>query len=250
MAANWTGIGSLLAIWRYPVKSMMGEELSAVPVLGRGLLGDRARAMIDGNGQVATMKNPRRWPNLLEFQAQYVEIPAPGVDLPAVRITLPDGREIRSDDRDADSALSSAVGNPVRLQSREPVELDQGAFFDCAMVHLLTTATLNRLGEINPAARFDSRRFRPNLVIETSAAASGFVENDWIGKTLFVGDDVRLDIIGPCPRCVMTTLAQNGLPADNSVLRTAARHNQANVGVYASVSRVGTLRRGDPVRLR
>ena len=73
------------------------------------------------------------------------------------------------------------------------------------------------------------------------------MENDWIGQTVAIGDEVRLRITGPCPRCVMTTLPQGDLPKDSGILRTAAQHNQANVGVYADVLAGGTLRRGDPV---
>jgi uncharacterized protein len=87
------------------------------------------------------------------------------------------------------------------------------------------------------------------MVIETVNGGSDFVENTWIGRSLAIGDEVRLNITGPCPRCVMTTLAQGDLPRDVGVLRTAAQHNQAHVGVYASVVQGGKVRRGDAVRL-
>jgi len=127
--------------------------------------------------------------------------------------------------------------------------LPEGTFFDCATVHLLTTATLERLRELYPAGRFEVRRFRPNIVVETPNGVKDFVENAWIGYTLAIGDEVRLAITGPCPRCVMTTLPQGDLPADPGILRTAAKHNQVNVGVYASVLAGGTIRRGDAIRV-
>jgi uncharacterized protein YcbX len=127
--------------------------------------------------------------------------------------------------------------------------LPEGTFFDCAVVHVLTTATLERLRELYPQGRFEVRRFRPNIVVATAEGQEDFVENAWIGRTLALGDAVRLSITGPCPRCVMTTLAQGDLPKDPGILRTAAQHNQVNVGVYASVLQGGTLRRGDPVWL-
>ena len=92
------------------------------------------------------------------------------------------------------------------------------------------------------------RRFRPNLVVDTAGEA-GFAEDAWEGQTLAIGDAVRLSVTGPCPRCVMTTLPQGDLPPDPGILRAAAQHNRANVGVYAAVLRGGTIRRGDPVRL-
>jgi uncharacterized protein YcbX len=127
--------------------------------------------------------------------------------------------------------------------------LPEGTFFDCATVHVLTTATIDRLRELYPQGRFEVRRFRPNVVVETGDGVKDFVENAWIGRTLVLGDEVRLNVSGPCPRCVMTTLPQGDLPKDPGILRTAARHNQVNVGVYAAVVQGGTIRRGDPVKV-
>ena len=86
-------------------------------------------------------------------------------------------------------------------------------------------------------------------MVETVSGQKDFVENAWIGRTLAIGDAVRLSITGPCPRCVMTTLSQADLPKDNGILRTAAQHNRANVGVYASVLQGGKVRRGDSLSL-
>jgi len=127
--------------------------------------------------------------------------------------------------------------------------LPEGTFFDCAAVHLLTTSTLDRLRELYPQGRFEARRFRPNVVVEPASGAKDFIENAWVGRTLAIGEEVRLSITGPCPRCVMTTLPQGDLPRDPGILRAAAQHNHANVGVYAAVARGGTIRRGDPVGL-
>jgi uncharacterized protein YcbX len=127
--------------------------------------------------------------------------------------------------------------------------LPEGTFFDAAPVHLVTTATLDWLRALYPEGRFEVRRFRPNLVVETPEGQDGFVENAWAGRTLAIGDSVRIQITRPCARCVMTTLPQSDLPRDSGILRTAARHNRASVGVYASVARGGTVGRGDPVRL-
>jgi uncharacterized protein YcbX len=128
-------------------------------------------------------------------------------------------------------------------------ELPEGTFFDCAVLHVLTTATLDRLRELYPQGRFEVRRFRPNVVVQTAEGVRGFVENAWIGRTLAIGEGVQLTITGPCPRCVMTTLPQADLPKDPGILRTAAQNNHANVGVYASVVRSGAVRRGDAVTL-
>ena len=128
-------------------------------------------------------------------------------------------------------------------------ELPAGTFFDLAVVHLLTTATIDKLRELFPQGRFEARRFRPNIVVATEPEEQGFVEDDWIGRTVAIGDEVQLRITGACPRCVMTTLAQGDLPKDSGILRTAAQHNHANVGVYADVIEGGAIQRGDPVTL-
>jgi uncharacterized protein YcbX len=268
---------SVVALWRYPVKSMMGEELNATDVTERGLVGDRQFAVVDAStGKVAGAKNPRKWGNFFDFRASYVEPPERGSKLPAVRMTLPDGTIVTSDEPDLPLILSNALGREVTfaqaqdngesssvqaeeywpdmegLDHRDTVtdwELPTGTFFDLAVVHLLTTATIDQLRALYPDGRFEVRRFRPNIVVSTEPDTQGFVENDWIDRTIAIGDEVRLRINGPCPRCVMTTLPQGDLPKDPGILRTAAQHNGANVGVYADVIAGGTIRRGDQVTL-
>jgi len=251
---------------------MMGEELNAAKVTTRGLSGDRAYGLVDSaDGKVASAKNPRKWPRLFDFRAAFVD-PLKTGPTSGVRITLPDGTVVTSEHRDLNQILSRALNREVSLGAtalgtpkaeeywpdmegldyRDTVtdfELPEGTFFDCAVVHLLTTATLDRLRELYPQGRFEVRRFRPNVVVETANGMKDFVENAWIGQTVSIGDTVRLAVSGPCPRCVMTTLAQGDLPKDPGILRTAAQHNHVNVGVYASVVQGGEIRRGDSVRL-
>jgi uncharacterized protein len=279
-------LGSVVSLWRYPVKSMMGEELNAAAVDERGLLGDRAYAVLDrSDGKVASAKYPRKWPRMFDFRAGFGPM-SPGAPTQPVRITLPDGCVVTSEQADVDQVLSLAFGREVTLQRagrrQAPVvestypnpwatraeeywpdmegldyrntvtdfELPEGTFFDCAVVHLLTTATLDRLRELYPQGRFEVRRFRPNIVVAPGDGAAGFIEDAWIGRTVRIGDEVDVGVTGPCPRCVMTTLAQGDLPKDSGILRTAAQHNQVNVGVYGCVLRGGEIHRGDAVSLR
>jgi uncharacterized protein YcbX len=86
------------------------------------------------------------------------------------------------------------------------------------------------------------------LIINTGDKRD-FVENSWIGKTLGIGAEVKIQVTGPCPRCVMTTLAQGDLPRDPGILKTAAKHNEVRVGIYASVVEPGTVRIGDEVKV-
>jgi hypothetical protein len=266
-----TLFGSVVSLWRYPVKSMLGEELNASEVGKAGLVGDRAYAIVDTEtGKVASAKNPKKWPRLFDFRAQYLETPRLGAPLPPVRITLPSGEELRSDDPAINMTLSRELERDVRLATAgantsgleeywpeveglphqdhvtdEPIP--PGTFFDVATVHLLTTATLDRLRELYPDGRFEVRRFRPNIVIAPDHSGIGFAENSWGPAEVMLGSAVKVHVDGPCGRCVMTTLPQADLPHDLGILRTAVRHNHAAVGVYASVIEQGAIRRDDHV---
>lgn len=265
--------GSVVSLWRYPVKSMMGEELNATEVTERGLIGDRQFALRDREtGKVVGAKNPRKWGNFFDFRAAFVEPPQVGSTMPPVRITFPDGTIATSGQADLEETLSRALGREVtfeEVQSRAEgakaeeywpdmegldhrntvtdFDLPEGTFFDIGVVHLLTTATLDRLRALYPAGRPEARRFRPNIVVATGAEEQGFVENDWVSHIVLIGDEVRMRVSRLCPRCVMITLAQGDLPKDSGILRTAAQNNDANVGVYADVVKGGTVRRGDLV---
>jgi len=265
-------LGSVVSLWRYPVKSMMGEELNASEITERGLVGDRGYAVVDkADGKAASAKNPRKWPNLFDFRASLANAET-ATKSPPVRIVLPDGSLVKSDQGDLDEILSKALDRDVTLRAAQGSSVDieeywpdmeglshrntvtdftlpEGTFFDDAPLHLLTTATLDRLRELYPQGRFEVRRFRPNVVVELSSGEKGFAEDAWVGHTVAIGADVRLKITKSCGRCVMTTLAQGDLPKDPGILRTAAEHNKVNVGVYAAVTRGGTIRRGDPVTL-
>jgi uncharacterized protein len=284
--APQNNLGTVVSLWRYPVKSMMGEELNATGVTQGGLLGDRAYALVDSSTEkVASAKNPRKWAKLFDFRAALAEPPRTGEKIPPVRVTLPDGTIVTSVQSDANQILSDVLGREVTLQSRELAqqevvettlpnpwtptyeeywpdmedltyrdtitheEMPEGTFFDLAVIHILTTATIDRLRELYPQGRFEVRRFRPNIVVEPSSDEKAFVEDEWVGKTLVIGDEIRIDITDPCTRCVMTTLPQGDLPKDPGILRAAAQHNQVNVGVYGAVLRGGTIRRGDPARV-
>jgi uncharacterized protein YcbX len=290
-------VGTVAGLWRFPVKSMRGERLEQAELTGRGLVGDRAYALIDADtGKVVSAKSVRLFPDLFGCRAAFVEPPRSGGELPPVRIGLPDGTSVKGDSSDVDRVLSAYFRRDVTLARAAPVDftIDQyhpdvedldpagqrdtvveqklgsaffaqaglasplpvGSFFDLFPVSVLTTSTLEHLSELRPQSRFDQRRFRMNVIVGTKEA--GFVENDWIGRELAIGDAVRLSVALPDPRCVMTTLAQDELPKDTDVLRTLTRHNRVQVGaggqfpcagVYAVVEAPGTMRTGDRVAL-
>jgi uncharacterized protein YcbX len=268
--------GKVVSIWRYPVKSMLGEELNSSYVTERGLVGDRTYALVDEEtGKVASAKNPRKWEKLFDFRSVFIDPPQAAENIPPVRITLPDGTQIFSgQDKDINYTLSKALGRGVKLMmanldnpsyeeywpdieglaQREKVTdeaMPPRTFFDIAVIHLLTTSTINRLRELYPEGRFEARRFRPNIIVESTASGEkDFIENSWIGKELTIGEDIVLRVTGPCTRCVMITLPQGDLPRDLGILSTVARYNKVNTGVYASVLQGGTIQRGDLVQLK
>src|ERR671923_650786 len=266
-------VGKVVSIWRYPVKSMMGEELNSSYVTERGLIGDRVYALIDQQtGKVASAKNPGKWGKLFDFRAAFTDSLQTAENIPPARITLPDGSQIFSNSGEFNGTLSKVLGREVSIMNaslekpsyeeywpdieglaQREIVTDEAmppqTFFDVAVIHLLTTSTINRLRELYPEGRFEVRRFRPNIVVEPTAEEKGFVENSWIDKEVTIGEEVVLRIIAPCTRCVMITLPQGDLPKDLGILHTVASYNQVNAGVYASVEHGGIIHRGDPIRL-
>ena len=289
-------VGRIRALWRFPVKSMLGEEIEAADLSEGGIVGDRAYAIRDKEtGKVASAKHPKLWPNLLACRAAFVEPPLPGDELPPARIELADGNSVLSDAADVDAVLSRFFGRDVELAHAAqngytidqyhpdeenydpdghrdevvearlgaaffnerglPSAVPEGSFFDLFPLSVLTTSTLDRLGELEPQSRFDARRFRMNVIVDTPAR--GFVENDWLGRTLAIGEDVRLGVALPDPRCVMPSLAQGDLPRDPRILKALAQHNRIDVagalypcaGVYAVAEATGTIHKDDDVGL-
>jgi uncharacterized protein YcbX len=282
--------GTVAELWRYPVKSMRGERLAASEVGWSGLVGDRVYALVDGeSGKVCSAKHPRLWGRLLECEAWYPEAPAAAGPC-EVGIRLPDGTETGSRDPDVDARLSAFAGRRVSLTSVAPTtssylavwpeglmpeeflarvavpgaEEDEGAltelpsaaalegFFDVAALHVVVSSSVARLGELEPDSEFEVTRFRPNVVLDGEVAP--FAENEWAGRSIDLGPVVRASVMIPTMRCVMTSLAQGGLPRDNKVLRALSRHNRlalpamgtwSCLGAYASVVATGTVAVGD-----
>jgi len=232
-------LGTVAVLRRYPVKSMLGEDLDAADVTFTGLAGDRRLAVLSRTtGKVASAKFPRLWRDLLILSAAADEEAANGT----VRITLPEGKTVLSDDADVDAVLSDLLDQSVTLTATPlpgaaldravpeavlrdgvdvpvPAELMEiggggppSTFVDFAPLHLLTTSTLDRIAELSPHGRADLERYRPNVVIQTTAV--GFTENNWLERILRVGDGLVLRVIARTPRCAVPTLAHGALPRD------------------------------------
>jgi uncharacterized protein YcbX len=123
-----------------------------------------------------------------------------------------------------------------------------GTFFDAYALHIVTTASLAEVARLGPAAHYDIRRFRPNIVVETPGSLSGFVEFKWTGHRLDAGS-VGIDVHAPCVRCAMVMTPQPGLERDRAALRTLVEHTGQDFGTYCNVLEPGHVALGDPVTL-
>ena len=265
-------MGTVLALRRYPVKSMLGEDLRAVALTASGLEGDRAVAVIDRlTGDVATAKHPKLWRGLLALAARWND--------GAPRITFPDGTSVAVADATGAESLTRLLHRDVLLATDRPagarvarpapedviehgddadvpyekLEIGQGTpgnnFVDFAPVHLITAATLAHVGT-------ELIRYRPNLVLDIPESAA-FAENDWAGREISIGP-VRLRVTIPTPRCAVPTLAHGDLPRRTEAVRTLLAENRVMVpgfgvrpclGAYAQVVQGGTVAVGDRVTL-
>jgi uncharacterized protein YcbX len=281
-------VGAVKALWRFPVKSMRGEKLEAADLTERGLVGDRAYALIDTEtGKVMSAKTPRLGPNLLGCRAAFIGAPGAGDEQPPVSITFPDGTSVRSDAPDVEATLSGFFGRPVELARAAPEDftidqyhpdikdLDPEGHRDTVTESKLGSAFFAEAGlpsAVPVGAFFDlfpvsvlttstldrlnelrpESRFderRFRMNIIVRTRDSGFLENRWTGRQLQVGDAV-LGVAIPDPRCVMTTLAQDELPKDTEVLRTLAHQNRVDVagGLYPCAGVYATVASAGTIR--
>lgn len=277
---NRRQVGVVQQLFCYPVKSVLGESPRELELGRNGVIGDRAWAIREASGRIATAK---KYANLLDFRAAYESTPKPDSPAP-VRITFPDGRSLHAADSDASQVLSAALGRPIVLEQyrageRSRGEIDpqtifgdvgvervmpeftaatmpdsfglfKGTFFDSATIHFLTTGSMAHLRSlIGEDAKIDSRRFRPNIVIDTGDQDDRFVEDEWLGGELQVGAEATIVSMEKALRCVMTTHRQSDLPRDLRVLRATAQHHNARLGIFAAIGTPGMVRVGDPVWL-
>lgn len=273
----------VIEIWRYPVKSMAGEQISAAFIGKMGIPGDRAYAL----RQDGITRNAKKFPQLMSMRAYYPETATGNHAAPT--IMLEDGTTFDAKDPSASDYVSRIVGADVTIQALEPADnlefykrterrtleesraifgLEEGepfpdvsrfprriaefstppgTFFDCYPLLIMTTASLAALQAAAPASNIDVRRFRPNILIDTDR--EGFIENAWSGRTLTIGA-VEIVLTLPCPRCVMTTVGFHDLPRDTGIMRTLVRNCKQEFGIYGEARVEGRIHVGDEVSLR
>jgi uncharacterized protein YcbX len=246
-------VGTVAQLWRYPVKSFQGEQVDELSIASGGAEGDRTLAVVDPTaGKVLSAK---RYPDLLMAAAR--------IDGGAVVLTLPDGSEHRAGDPGVHAALSAWLDLDVQLAAPPadgvfPMEMytgmsdedtplfdwpgPAGTWLDLADAHWLTTASLEAAGKLHPNGAWDVRRFRPTALIEIDAV--GWREDAW--TQVDVGA-VGSEVLMPTARCSMPSRAQPGLERDKEIGTTIRDHHDNNLGLYAQITRPGTIHVGDSV---
>jgi len=244
-------------LWRHPVKSLRGEPCDEVVVEGSGLSGDRQWGIVDcETGKVLTA---RRVPSLLLASSRLTDT--------GVELLLPDGDVLIAPSAHADNVLSKWIGRRVALVSAESIEVGVGEYFedatddnsaviswtmptgrfvDALPLLVVTTASLRQGRALHPDGAWETRRFRPNIVVDVED--DGWVEDAWCGRTVRVGT-AAVQPAAPCERCTMVTRPQPGLDRDLDVFKVLARHHGATFGVWTTVQTPGIVRVGDEVTL-
>ena len=225
-------LGLVADLWRFPVKSFGGERVRRMFIGPFGALGDRRHALVDREG---TPISARRQTSLLRYAAEYID-PETAED---VRVTTADGRVMALDDPDLTSELSGLLDTDVDI-----ARFSHGCH-DAGAVHLITLQSLAAVSE-SFGDDIDVRRFRPNLVLELSAARP-FAEADWVGRRLSIGERLELEILVATERCVVTTVDPDTNARDKRIHQAIITERENFFGVYARVRRPGWVSVGDGV---
>ena len=269
-------------VFRYPVKSMLGEALDQTVLGEAGVPGDRHWAIRDE--QRGGIRGGKKLPQLMKFGA------VSGAGAPT--ITSPDGKTKSASDDDINEWLSAKLEHPVSLWPLVPKEQLEhyrrgppddedfeaelravfgrlphepipdltpfievleyeslpGAYFDAFPLMVMSNQSLETMKKNNPGSEFDIRRFRPNLLIDCVGEDHPFPEQQWVGKQLLIGE-VVLDIAHTCPRCSMVTQPLEELSQDAGIMRALVEQAEGNLGVYARVIQSGTVNVGDSARV-
>jgi uncharacterized protein YcbX len=237
-------IGHVEAIFRYPVKSMGGEQLVEANMGWYGLDGDRRLAFrrIDDRGGMPWL-TASKLPDLLLFAPHSREDAAQG-DLPA-HIRTPDGEEMPVFGEDLAAEVGRRYGAPVQM-----MQLRHG-IFDEASISVIALDTVREIGRL-AGRSLDVRRFRPNVVVR-SLRSVPFQEDEWLGGVLSFGEGDAAPAITVTmrdDRCSMVNLDPDSASPAPEVLKAVVRANQNNAGIYGAVTRIGRLRVGQTILLR
>ena len=273
---------TLTDIYRYPVKSMMGETLNDAALTAAGIPGDRAWAVRDE--QRGGIRGGKKIPQLMTLTAR--------TGSAAPSITAPDGESAAANSEHINAWLSDKLAHPVTLWPLLPAaQLDHyrrgapdtedfeqelrtvfgrlpneplpdltgfeelfefesppGTYFDAFPLSIMSHQSLHKMNQLATTSEFDVRRFRPNLLVDIPGSEHPFPEQAWVGATVSIGGaTVRVE--STCPRCSMTTHGFDDLPRDTDIMRALVQHSGGNLGIYASVVTPGEIKPGDLINI-
>ncbi|MHB8574133.1 MAG: MOSC domain-containing protein [Dehalococcoidia bacterium] len=234
-------VGTVARLFRYPVKSMRGEEVSSTPVTLQGVPGDRRFAFVQAESRsIFPWLTARQVNAMLRYRPFYPE----GFDgagrEPALRVQSPAGMQYDVRAAELRQELEQQLGKPLFLLS------DHRGNYDVGQVSVFSLATVAAISAAS-GMQLDPRRFRANLYVEPAEGA--LPERDWVGKTLAIGPNLRLAVTELDDRCMMITLDPDGAASEPAVLKTVATVFGNKAGVYASVVQPGTVNVGDAIEI-
>jgi MOSC domain-containing protein len=259
-------VGRIESLWRYPVKSMRGQELQRAYVGFSGVYGDRLYAFrssaapkgfpyLTGREQeqmllyrpvfrdVERMSKP---PNLTEAEAMGPGITPvyPDAAESMLDVETPSGEKLAIDD----SKLIERLREGIRDRHELTLLHSDRAMTDCRPISLFSIQTVQQLGK-EVGTNLDKRRFRANIFVDLGSG-SAFSENEFVGHTLQIGDKAMVAVTDRDPRCKMITLDPNTAQANPQVMRHLARAHDGKAGIYGAVLVEGTIRPGDQIQVR
>ncbi|HYN87695.1 MAG TPA: MOSC N-terminal beta barrel domain-containing protein [Ardenticatenaceae bacterium] len=236
-------VGRVRAIYRYPVKSMRGEEITEAELWWHGLNGDRKCAFVRvGARSGFPWLTGRDIPDMIRYEPRFAD-PADPVESRVI-VRTPQGLELPLESEALHRELAEQYGGEIEL-----IKLARGTF-DSMSVSMLGVATLGFLSAASGVA-LEPQRFRPNLLVEADSGEA-FAEEGWIGARVIFGDredSAAVTLQRRNVRCMMITLDPATAQAAPQVLRTVARERDTMAGIYGSTERPGTIRAGDSIRL-
>lgn len=239
-------IGHIKEIMRYPVKSFTGEKIMETKVMKYGLYGDRSHGFLDKTrkGKFLTIT---QFPQMVQYKARFI-----GEELeekyPKVEIITPEGQRYNWGDERLKRAIENKAKRKLSMISFPPTDVPLGAI-EVENLLLVTDASLNKLMEMYDNTEIDYRRFRPNILISLEDKVP-FIEEQWIGRRLIIGNNVELELTAHCERCMIITVDPESGDRDPTLLKTIAKERNNHFGVFASVIKTGKISVGDPIYLR
>ena len=256
-------IGSVDSLWRYPVKSMRGEELDELFAGFSGIYGDRLfafRSSASPKGfPYLTAREQRR---LLQYRPhfRYPDKAARPINLTEaesmganplsadlaelmVDVETPDGETLAIDDRNLIDIIRADLEEKHQLTLMQ----SQVAMTDCRPMSIFSLQSARQLAD-ETGTEMDKRRFRANVYVDLTSSR-GFAENEFVGRSLRIGPKVVVGILERDPRCVMITLDPDTGEKTPALLKKVAQAHDGMAGVYGAVMVEGMLHKGDPVEL-